>query len=205
LQIAERRVLVPVSLKDSRGALAFEGEANYDIKDDKLVIDNQVIPQTILFESVDGPVKLRMAVKIRNGVAVCTDAGLESDDRHAVQATNFRRLRIEAWVTDIVAACARKISEQVSEGGRRRYRLSHGPATPEQKKVAQRMQRRRRGPQTDRELHERVAAIHKLHPDAPNPAVAAEFGVSERTASRWAQYASDAGLLPKVKQGQKRT
>jgi len=67
------------------------------------------------------------------------------------------------------------------------------------------MQRRRRDPRQDRALLERVAALYRQHPHAPNKAVAAEFGVSERTAGRWAEYCSDAGLLPKApKQGQKR-
>ena len=35
-------------------------------------------------------------------------------------------------------------------------------------------------------------------------AIAAKLGVSERTAARWADYASDAGLLPKAQRGKKR-
>ena len=200
MRILDIRAGVPVSLVDSRGAIAYKGMASYDPWGDALVRDDQVIPQTILFESAPGDLTLRMRVETRNGVTACTAAQLEADSHHEVRTANHKALRIEAWVTDIVAACARERVRTSPTG----HMLIHGPATPEQKKVARGMQRRRRDPQVDRELHERVAAIHQLHPEAPNPAVAAEFGVSERTASRWAQYASDAGLLPKAKQGQKR-
>ena len=80
----------------------------------------------------------------------------------------------------------------------------HGPATPEQVKTVERLQRRRRDP-NDRALLEQVAALYKANPDAPLAAISEALGTSPRTAARWAARCSEIGLLPQVsKKGQKR-
>jgi hypothetical protein len=153
-----------------------------------VVVNGTAVPRKILFESGVGhdQPRLLMGIELRNDVPVCTYLELSEGE---VRAKWLKVIRIEEWVSEIVLRC--------SVGG-----VNH--ATPEQRRAVLRMQRRRRDPRTDGELLAQVAEVYREHPEAPNKAIAAQFGVSGRTAARWAQYASEAGLLPKVKQGRTR-
>ena len=52
---------------------------------------------------------------------------------------------------------------------------------------------------------DRVARVYRQAPSRPTEAVAAEFGVAHRTASRYAQRPREAGLLPPSAHGRKAT
>ena len=76
----------------------------------------------------------------------------------------------------------------------------HGPATPEQVKTVERLQRRRRDP-NDRALLEQVAALYKANPDAPLAAISEALGTSPRTAARWAaRWQRDRAAPPGVEE-----
>lgn len=109
----------------------------------------------------------------------------------AVRDKHVKTLRIETLVNTIMSACAQPI-EMTGEGG---LRLTSGPATPRQRKVVGRMQRRRTDP-NDRETLELVAAVYKANPAAPIKAIMAEIGKSRSTASRLVSTCSEVGLLP---------
>jgi hypothetical protein len=178
-----------------------EGEATYNIND-KVPSGKLAVPRKIRFVAGGGAMpSLTMGIEVRNGVATCTYLELVAGSDNDVRAKHLKLIPIETWVKRIVAECA----EDVVETTKKERIFIMGRATAEKLDAVERMQRRRRDPRQDRTLLERVAALYRQHPDAPNKAVAAEFGVSERTAGRWAEYCSDAGLLPKApKQGQKR-
>jgi len=181
-----------------------EGYATYNA-DDHVEKGDQSIPRKILFQSGGGPFPwLRMGIEVRDGVAECTYLELDCNDGGSeVRSKHLKGIRVEEWVTQIVATCAKTV-ERTTKGGRRISRLAHGPATPEQVKAVERMQRRRRDP-NDRQLLEQVAALYKANPDAPLVAIGETLAMTPRTAARWAARCSEIGLLPKVsKKGQKR-
>jgi hypothetical protein len=177
-----------------------EGEATYNINDQE-VIGKYAIPRKIRFITGGGPVpSLTMGIEVRNGAPTCTYLELVAGSDNEVRAKHLKLIPIERWVKRIWTECADEVV--ATKTGRV---FITGVATAEKLAAVERMQRRRRDPRQDRALLERVAALYRQHPHAPNKAVAAEFGVSERTAGRWAEYCSAAGLLPKApKQGQKR-
>jgi len=181
-----------------------EGYATYNADDD-VEIGGQSIPRKILFQSGGGQLPwLRMGIEVRNDVPECTYLELDSNDGCSeVRSKHLKGIRVEEWVTQIVATCAKTV-ERTTKAGRRITRLAHGPATPAQVKAVERMQRRRRDP-NDRQLLEQVAALYKGNPDAPIVAIGETLGMTPRTAARWAARCSEVGLLPKVsKKGQKR-
>jgi hypothetical protein len=150
-----------------------------------------------------------MGIELRNGVPECVYLELDGEGDNEVRSKHLKAIPVEEWVTQVVAACSQPVIDEPEPdpyglGLGPDYRLDYGPTTPEKLKTVERMQRRRRDPRSDRALLEHVAEMYREHPGAPNQAIAAAFGVSERTAARWAKYASEAGLLPKVNQGQKR-
>lgn len=183
-----------------------KGEATYGINADVIVGGSLAVPAKILFRLVSrGRPTLTMGIELRHDEPVCTYLELEADPASAVKGERLKEIRVEDWVTQIVAECSKTVTMTKDQRpGRRSYRLDHGPATPDQVKAVERMQRRRRDPRSDTEFLKRVAAIYLANPEAPNRAVAAEFDVTPRTASRWAEYASEAELLPRAKQGQRR-
>jgi len=183
-----------------------EGVAVWNLNDD-VIVGEQVIPRKIMFGTSGGPIPwLTMGIETRDNDTppTCTYLELAADDRDEVRAKHLKLIRVDDWVAQIVAACANHDAAPIP--GTAQGLLIHRPrVTREQVRAVERTQRRRPDPRTDRALLEQVAALYKQHPEAPNKAVAAEFGVSERTAARWAQYCTDADLLPKAaKQGQKR-
>ena len=140
LEPAAMRFVVEFAFGDA------EGFATYNANDD-VEIGDQSIPRKILFESGGGPFPvLRMGIEVRNGVPECTYLELDADDDSSeVRSKHLKGIRIEEWVTQIVATCAKTV-ERTSKAGRRITSLAHGPATPEQVKAVERMQRRRRDP-----------------------------------------------------------
>ena len=144
----------------------FAGKATYDPFDIALVGD-QAVPRKIRFESGGGPLPwLTMGVELVGGVPECTYLELDADDGSPVRDKHLRMIRVEKFVSLIVATCGNPVT-RTSETG---IRIDHGPATPEQVKAVERLQRRRRDP-NDRELLERVAAIYKrtlTHPWLPS-------------------------------------
>lgn len=159
-------------------------------------------PRKILFQSGGGPQPwLTMGIEVVDGVPECTYLELDADgDASPVRDKHLKLIRIEQWVKQIVASCTQEVEPESAT----RYTLIHGPATPEQMKAVERLQRRRRDP-NDRELLEKVANLYKANPEAPNAAISQTLNMSKRTAARWAARCSEAGLLPKVsKKGQKR-
>jgi hypothetical protein len=197
----ERAVLArELTLRD------IEGVAVWHLNDD-VIVGDQAIPRKIMFSAGGGPSPwLTMGIETRDNdsAPTCTYLELAADDRTEVRAKHLKMIRVDDWVAQIVAGCANHYVAVIP--GSAQGLLIHRPrVTREQVKAVERTQRRRRDPRTDSALLERVAALYQQHPEAPNKVVAAEFGVSERTAARWAQYCSEAGLLPKAaKQGQKR-
>lgn len=193
------------------------GRATYNINDD-VIVGDYAVPRRIKVESGGGPnPRLTMGIEIRGDSPKCTFLELAATDEAVVQAKHLKRVRVEEWVSRIVAACGAKKVAETSTGGRI---YAHGgipikseTGEPQRQvkldlddvKAVGRMQRRRRDPRNDPTLLERVASIYRRNPQAPNKAIAAEFGVSERTAGRWAQYSSEANFLPEPeKQGKKR-
>lgn len=181
-----------------------EGEVTYAINRD-VVVGNQAIPQKILFKSGGGPQPwLTMGIELRNGEIACTHLELNADS-DTVRTAHLKLIRVERWVGQIAAACAKQLElTEKQRPGRRSYRLVSGPATVEQVRTVERMQRRRRDPKNDLEFLKKVAAVYLANPTSPNKAVAKEFDVTPRTASRWAGYATDADLLPEIEHGKKR-
>ncbi|MFV8319919.1 hypothetical protein [Mycobacterium sp. 23] len=179
------------------------GKATYRPDNDEYV-GAQAIPRKILFQSGGGPQPwLTMGIELVDGVPECTYLELDADEASPVRDKHLKLIRIEQWVNAIVAACARQV-EHTPAPGRVRRTLAHGPATPQQMKSVERLQRRRRDP-NDRALLERVAELYKANPDAPNVAISQALGMSTRTAGRWAARCSEVGLLsPVAKKGQKR-
>lgn len=178
------------------------GTVSFHINDD-IVIGGIAIPRKILFVG-DEPPALTLGIEVRDGgVPRCVYLELAAQSEgNAVQPKHLKALRIEEWVTELVATCA---NHRVTVPKERKLEIHSPDVTRDDYRAVERMQRRRRDPKTDRVLLERVADLYRQHPDAPNKAVASDFGVSERTAARWADYCSEAGLLPKApKQGQKR-
>jgi hypothetical protein len=175
------------------------GEATYSGTAD-VVIGDQAIPRKILFKSGGDPQPwLTMGIEVLNGIPECVYLELDAEDAGVVRGKHLTLIRLEEWITHIVAGCARKV-ERTPTGSA----LTVAPVTQEQVKVVARMQHRRRDP-NDRELLEQVAAIYKDNPSAPVAAVMRAMGMSRRTAARWAGRCSDIGLLPKVqRKGQKR-
>ena len=177
------------------------GEANY-FTEDLVRVGKLAIPRKIRFHTGGGSMpRLTMGIELRNETPTCTYLEIAGDAGSEVRVTHLKKIPIERWVKKIVGECSIDLVESSPTG----QVYVERAATPERLKAVERMQRRRRDPKQDRELLERVAALYRHNPQAPNKAVAAEFGVSERTAGRWADYCSDAGLLPKApKQGHKR-
>jgi hypothetical protein len=178
-----------------------QGEANYFIED-VVHVGKLAIPRKIRFHTGGGPMpRLTLGIELRNETPTCTYLEIAADVDSEVRVTHLKKIPVERWVKQIVGECSTDLVESSPTG----RMFVERAATPERLKAVERMQRRRRDPRQDRALLERVAALYRQHPQAPNKAVAAEFRVSERTAGRWAEYCSDAGLLPKApKQGQKR-
>jgi hypothetical protein len=171
------------------------GEATYN-PFDLVLIEDQAIPRKVLFHSGGGAQPwLTMGIEVVNGVPECTYLELDAaDDASPVRDKHLKLIQIEKWVGQIVATCARTVDR--SKDGRT-LKLTHGPATPEQLKTVERLQRRRRDP-NDRELLEQVAALYTENPGAPVAAVMRATGMSRRTAGRWAARCSELGLLPQV-------
>jgi hypothetical protein len=112
-----------------------------------------------------------------------------------VRDRHLKLIHVEKIVTAVVATCAQQVQGDVR---------ATGPATAEQVKTVERLQRRRRDP-NDRALLEQVAALYKAYPRAPLVAIGEALNMSPRTAARWAARCSEIGLLPQVaKKGQKR-
>jgi|SRR5215211_1016497 len=176
------------------------GEATYS-PFDYVLVGNQAVPRKILFRSGGGSRPwLTMGIELISGVPECTYLELDADNASPVRGKHLKAIRVEEWVTQIVATCA----QQVSRTSEAVLTLDEGPATPEQVRSVERMQRRRRNP-NDRELLEQVAALYKANPEAPLAAISETLGMSPRTAARWAARCSEVGLLPQVsKKGQKR-
>jgi hypothetical protein len=174
-----------------------EGTATFDhYPPDWVHIENKAIPPIIWFQTGghDQP-KLRMRIAVRDGRPECVYLELEATDSTDVRSRDLKLIRIEEWITHIVAACT-QYAERTSDIT---MKYTFGRTTPDKVKTVERMQRRRRNP-NDRELLERVAAVYKANPQAPVAAISEKLGMSSRTAARWAARCCEIGLLPKVSQ-----
>lgn len=150
-------------------------------------------------EFADGSVVLDLGIEVTaNGTVACTYVGLTAGSDE-VRAKYLKPIRIEDWVSQLVAGMA--FEGEISDSG---AQFAAGPTTREQVRAVEARQRRRQDPRTDQQLLTLVADIYRRNLDTPYKAIAARFGVSERTAGRWAKFASEAGLLPKARQGVKR-
>jgi hypothetical protein len=164
-------------------------------------VEDKAIPRKIWFQtSGDAQPKVGMGIEVRGGRPECVYLEIEATDSTDVRSRDLKLIRIEEWITHIVAACTRS-AERISDTG---MKYTFGRTTRDKMKTVERMQRRRRNP-NDRELLEQVAAVYTANPQAPIAAISEKLGMSARTAARWAARCSDVGLLPKVSQkGQKR-
>ena len=120
-------------------------------------------------------VTLRVRVGLNSGRVIAGAIGSGSLGYAAIgRAGRDWRSGWNRWplVTAIVSACAQQV-EHAPKG----LKLMHGPATPEQVKTVERLQRRRRDP-NDRALLEQVAALYKANPDAPLAAISEALGTS---------------------------
>jgi hypothetical protein len=178
-----------------------EGIATFNMPSDYVRVEDKAIPRKILFQEGGGPRPwVRMGIEVRHDRPECVYLEIEATDGTDVRSRDLKPIRIEEWITHIVAACTQR-AERISET---EMKYIYGPTAPDKVKTVERMQRRRRNP-NDRELLKRVAALYKANPQAPLAAISEELGMSSRTAARWAARCSDADLLPKVAQkGQKR-
>ena len=173
------------------------GEATYSPFRYELYGD-LAVPRKILFEAPgdDDQTWLTLGIELVDGVPECTHLELSG---RPVRDRHLKAIRVEKLVTAIVSTCAQRV-----ERTPKTLTLIHGPATPEQVKAVERVQRRRRDP-NDRALLEQVATLYKANPDAPLAAISEALDMSPRTAARWAARCSEKGLLPQVsKKGQKR-
>lgn len=170
------------------------GEATYSPFHSELYRD-LAVPRKIRFEAPgdDDQTWLTLGIELVDGVPECTYLELSG---RPVRDRHLKSIRVEKLVTAIVSTCAQQV---LPDGWR-----AQGPATPEQVKTVERLQRRRRDP-NDRALLEQVATLYKANPDAPLAAISEALDMSPRTAARWAARCSEIGLLPQVsKKGQKR-
>lgn len=178
-----------------------DGIAAHYLNDD-VVVGDQLVPQKIIFRAFrpDGGQTpwLTMGIEVLNGVPQCTYLALAADAESEVRAKQLKAIRVDDWVAAIATGCA---NVNVESGT---LEIHKPEWTHEQQRDIERAQRRRSDPRSNRALLDRVAELYRANSDAPNMAVAAEFGVSVRTAARWAGYASEAGLLPKGERGKKR-
>lgn len=174
------------------------GEATYSPFQPPELHGDQAVPRRILFEARgdDEQPWLTLGVELVDGRPECTHIELSGDP---VRDRNLKSIHLEKLFTAIVSACAQQV-ERRPKG----LKLTLGPATPEQVKTVERLQRRRRDP-NDRALLEKVADLYKANPQAPIAAISVALDMTPRTAARWAARCSEVGLLPQVsKKGQKR-
>jgi hypothetical protein len=171
-----------------------EGIATFNMPPDYVQVEGKAIPRKILFQTGGGPRPwLRMGIEVRHDRPECAYLEIEATESTDVRSKDLKLIRIEGWITHIVAACTER-AERISDT---EMKYIFGPTAPDKVKTVERMQRRRRNP-NDRELLEQVAALYKANPQAPLAAISEELGMSSRTAARWAARCSDIGLLPSV-------
>ena len=129
----------------------------------------------------EGPPITASAIKSVDSGALI-DRAIEQVAAHASQLVNIGEVMAGAEYT-------------VNKKGE----FSFWTAEHEQRAKTGALQLRRRRSVNDELLRE-VAAVYLDEPDAPTEAVADEFDVSKRTATRWVAAARDRGLLPPYEQ-----
>jgi len=198
------------------------GTADASMASAASAIGDRIVPNKIRVHhpGADGQPSLTLDLEVVDGVPQCRSVSIVSvDGGREVRPLDLSAVKLSEWIADTFAAFAFERRGVAFE------RVSN-VATPEEKDgptrsawagvaqdiaAANEFQRARRGRgarSVTPQLLERASEIYKEHFAAsPTKAVAAAFGVSERTASGWITRARSEEygyLLPPTKRGQKK-
>ena len=166
-------------------------------------VGDRVVPDRIDvdFPGADGQPYLRMEMAVVDGVPQCRELRLSSvEGGRDVRGLDLRAIRLSEWVDDIFAEFA---MESIPGG------VSKSDDPRQVMGAAAEFQRARRGKgarSIGPDLIRRAAEVYTEHfTDRPIPAVAAAFGVSERTASGYITLARHEpyNYLPETTRGKK--
>lgn len=144
---------------------------------------------------------LFLRVEIRDDAPVVTEVNVLAKPHGVpVRDAHLDKLTLDAYARRTMLELAISIDadgrmDHLQDGSKEMYSLVGG--------LVDAQERTRRG-QSPQALEE-VARVYKAHLDSsPTAAVAAMFGLSQRTAARRVKAAEDAGLLPATTKGKKR-
>ena len=137
---------------------------------------------------------LTFTIEVADGVPVVTRVELTKRDGHpGVRADSLRRLRLNDWVEDIVAAASLAVT--VVDGNLVADRATNPESVRRARSAVRAMQARGRRKVTPDHLAT-VAEVYIANEDnKPAEAVALAFGASDRTAFRWIAAAKREGLI----------
>ena len=177
------------------------GRASYETAD--VVIGDRLVPSEI-FVDVRGGMStpdFTMKIEVRQGIPVCTEMTLTArPDGPEIREKDLKYLRLNDWLEQIVAQCSMKYSGSFPGG------VTSWVTLVDDRTALSDIRRARSGrPRITGERLQKVAEIYRQHvDDRPTEAVARAFGVSHRTAARYADQARKAGLLPATSPGKKK-
>jgi hypothetical protein len=181
------------------------GHAEYDGRD-MVTVGDRRMPRRInvRFYGSGGQPALDMVIEVVDGVPMCVSLALtRSEGGHEIRTKDLRLIRIEDWVTHIVAACS---EEYTVVGNTIRSTLSIGPSTADIRNV-EKARKRRPARKINREFLSKVADIYRDHfADRPVQAIEKAYGVSPRTAAWYVELcrSDEYQLLPKTERGKKK-
>jgi hypothetical protein len=194
------------------------GFAEATIATEPVLVGNRVVPNRIHveFPSVDLQPSLQLELEVIDGIPQCRSLTITSvENGREVRALDLNAVKLDAWVADSFAAFAFELRGDAFERASTKSapEEADGVAKVSQAGVAQDIaaaidfQRARRGKGARRKTPELIQKAADIYRDnykkGGAKAVAAAFGVSERTAQDYLKQARDAGYLSHVKRGQK--
>ena len=185
------------------------GSADASIAEELVYSGNRIVPNRVQvhFPGVDGQPSLHLDLAVVGGVPQCRGLTLTSHaEGRAVRPVDLDAIKLNDWVADVFAAFAIEVSPDGFGS-----KMRGGPAATKQRvAAAEEFQRARRGKGARVVTPQLIESASQIYRDnfssRPTKAVAAAFGVSERTASSWISLARSEkyGYLPETKRGQKK-
>jgi hypothetical protein len=175
---------------------------------DMVEVGDRLVPRVIdvVFPGVGDQPRLDMRIEVIKGVPRCVSLALaRTENGREVQSKDLRLVRIEDWLTYIVAACSEPYTRS---GGTTVSTLYAGAPTSDSLSNVAASRKRQRPKVIDRGFLEKVAAIYREHfDDRPVKAIEKAFGVERRTAAWYVQLcrSDEYQLLPKTERGKKRS
>lgn len=166
-----------------------------------VVVGDRVVPRVIEVTFPGGSHAPEPAcsftIEVIDGVPLCTRLELvrrPEVERSEVRGDALRRVQLDTWIEDIVAAASARVVA-VDSHNVVMDRASNTEAERRARSDVRRMMARGRRKITDDHL-QKVAEVYTQHADhKPAQAVQEAFGASERTAFRWIAAAREAGVL----------